>query len=142
MTFNLKEQFDSGKECKVFSDLRLVKRENGGTIIVVDLYFSDTLRGNVPGLFLRHDMRKDVARAIGNAKPQNILEIVLNRVPAWRPRRQAQPNPRLIDVLDEGSYTKLFRARICKTDGVVDFERRSLRISALCQNEQEKEREG
>src|SRR5262245_42249356 len=106
MTFQLEEQFDSGEEGKLVCDLRLVKREDGCTIVVVDLYFPDTSRCNVPRLFLRHRVSNDVARPIRYAKHQNVLEIVLNCVPTWSPCWQAQCNLRLIDVFDYSGYMK------------------------------------
>src|ERR1044072_366820 len=137
MTFHLQEQLDSSKECKISRDLRLVQREDSRTIVVVDLYFTDASGGNVPGLFLRHGVRKNFSRAIRNAKFQNIPEVVLNRVPARRPGRQAQRKRRLTDILDYGCYVKLLSLGIGKTDGVIDSKCASLRVDALRQEEKE-----
>src|ERR1051325_12126972 len=104
MAFYLQEQRDSSKECKISRDLRLVQREDTRTIVVVDLYFADAPGGNVPGLFVRHGVRKNFSRAICNAKLQNIPEVVLNRVPAWGPCRQAYGKRRAIGFFCFSSF--------------------------------------
>src|SRR5215813_1329552 len=107
MTFSLKEQLDSRKECKIIRDLCLIQGENSRAIVVVDLYFPDSPSSNVPGLLPGHCVRENLSRCIRDAKLQDILEIVLNRVPAGRPCRQTQIKPWLIYVLDDRRNMKL-----------------------------------
>src|SRR5262245_42435735 len=128
MTFSLKEQLDSRKECKIIRDLCLIESEDSRPIVVVDPYFPDSPRSNVPGLLPRHCVRENLSGRLRDAELQDILEIVLNCVPAGCPCRQTQIKTCLIYVLDDSRNMKLLCGRIIKTDRVVDLKCAFLRL--------------
>lgn len=90
-------------------------------------------------------MGQYLAACIRDPKSKDVLKIILNRVPARRPGRQAEVKPRLVDVFDVGRNVKLLAARIGKRDRVIDLESVFLSQNALSayeqdNNEQERER--
>src|SRR5262249_42544703 len=114
MPFRLKKEFRAGKKSKVLRNLCLIERKNGRAVIVLNADFFYTLRIHIPGLFPRHPMRKKFAAGVGDAESQEVFRVVLDGVPARRPRRKAEVEFWLADIFDVRGYMKLLRRRICK----------------------------
>ena len=99
MPFGHQEQLDAGEEGKIFGDLRLIEREDVGAIIELDFNPVNAFGVDAPRLLAGHYGLQPRALRIGDGEAQNVLGVILNRVPAGRPGRQLQAQLIFMDVL-------------------------------------------
>lgn len=122
MTCGHNEQLGAGEESELACDLRLIQSKNVGSIIEFDFDGVETLGFDSPCLFMNHLGLEPSTVCAGDLEPENILEIVLDGVPAGRPRRKRKLKTRFPDVLYIGGDVKEMAFDARDRNGVIDVK--------------------
>src|SRR6266851_1774230 len=92
------EQLSAGEESEVAGELRLIQSKNVGSVVEFDFDGVETLRFDSPGLFVNHLWLKPFAVCVGDLEPEDVLEVILDGVPARRPCRKRKLKMGIFDV--------------------------------------------
>ena len=133
MTLRHQEELRAREERVVRRDPRLIRGEHVRQVIEIDGDTRDPPRLDSPGL-LAHQRRPQLPAARrGDSETKNVLRIVLNHIPAWRPYRQREIKRRLVDVPDVCGDVKELTRDIGDLDRVLDLEPATLSRCSLRQ---------